>query len=169
MGFRGVEKKLNGCLRKVSKVFQGCFKGILSVFQRRLWGCFERPFRVIQWSFKVSKISSKGVSRLFQRCFKDVSRVFKESVKCASRKLHQKFQGCIKNLKMEFLLQFCCMNLIATTRAEGGLVYFGIFCSFSVSVCVSVRQSSCILFASPPLCLCFLFVPPCLCILFVFP
>ena len=26
MGFRGVEKKLNGCLREVSKVFQGNFK-----------------------------------------------------------------------------------------------------------------------------------------------
>ena len=24
---------------------------------------------------------------------------------------------------MKFLLQFCCMNLIAATRAEGGLVY----------------------------------------------
>ena len=66
----------------------------------------------------------KGVSRQFQRRLKKVSRVFKESVKCASRKFHKKFQGCIKNLKMEFLLQFCCMNLIAATRAEGGRVLF---------------------------------------------
>ena len=38
MGFRGIEKKLNGCLRKVSKVFQGCFKEILSVFQEDCGG-----------------------------------------------------------------------------------------------------------------------------------
>ena len=25
---------------------------------------------------------------------------------------------------MKFLLQFCCMNLIAATRAEGGLVFY---------------------------------------------
>ena len=53
--------------------------------------------------------------RKFQGC--------QESVKCVSRKFHKKFQGCIKNLLMKFLLQFCCMNLIAATRADGGLVY----------------------------------------------
>ena len=46
MGFIGVEKKLNGRLRKVSKVFQGCFKEIL------------------------------GVSRQFQKCLKKVLSVF---------------------------------------------------------------------------------------------
>ena len=38
------------------------------------------------------------------------------------KKCNKKFQGCIKNIEMKFLLQFCCMNLIAATRAEGGLV-----------------------------------------------
>ena len=28
VGFKYVEKKFNGCLRKVSKVFQGSFKGV---------------------------------------------------------------------------------------------------------------------------------------------
>ena len=55
--------KLNGCLREVSKVLQECFQGILRVFKE---DCGV--------SFKVSKGSSKGVSRRFQRCFKNVSR-----------------------------------------------------------------------------------------------
>ena len=31
MGFKGVYKKFNGCLKKVSNVFQGCFKEFLKV------------------------------------------------------------------------------------------------------------------------------------------
>ena len=38
MSFKGAKKKLNGCLREVSKVFQGCFKEVLRVFQGRLRG-----------------------------------------------------------------------------------------------------------------------------------
>ena len=41
----------------------------------------------------------------------------KASVKYFSRKFHKKFQGCYKNHSM---------NLIAATRAEGGLVYIPI-------------------------------------------
>ena len=40
---------------------------------------------MIQGSFKVSKRSSKGVSRQFERCFKEDSRVLKERVKGVSR------------------------------------------------------------------------------------
>ena len=36
-GFQYVYKKLNGCLREVSKVFQGCSKEVLRVFQWRWW------------------------------------------------------------------------------------------------------------------------------------
>ena len=73
-------------------MFETNFQGV----SRKMEGCSECPLRVIRVSFKVSKRSSKGVSRLFQRCFKEVSRVFKESVKCVSRKFHKKFQGCFK-------------------------------------------------------------------------
>ena len=41
--------------------------------------------------------------------------MFKESVKFVLRK----FQGCFKNVSMKFC---SCMDLIAATRAEGGLV-----------------------------------------------
>ena len=37
MGFKGVYKKFNECLKKVSKVYQGCFKDVLKVFQKRLF------------------------------------------------------------------------------------------------------------------------------------
>ena len=72
--------------------------------------------------------SFKGVLRevsKFQRRFNGVT----ESVKCVSRKFYKKFQGCFKNLSMKFVLQFrCSMNLIAATRAEGGLVSLGLYC-----------------------------------------
>ena len=71
---------------------------------------------MVQGSFKISKISSKGVSKMLYGRFKGV----RESVKCVSRKFHKKFQGCFKNLSMKC----CSMNLIAATRAEGGLVHF---------------------------------------------
>ena len=35
-GFQRCVKKFNGCLRKVSKVFQACFKEGLRVFEGRL-------------------------------------------------------------------------------------------------------------------------------------
>ena len=78
--------KLNGCLREVSKVFQ-----VSMIFS----GHFKGGSRKIV-GIKVSKRSSKGVSRRFPRCFKEVSRGFKESIKCVSRKFHKKFQGCFK-------------------------------------------------------------------------
>ena len=47
----------------------------------------------------------------------------KASVKYFSRKFHQNFQGCFKNLSMKLCFAILCMNLIAATRAEGGLVF----------------------------------------------
>ena len=44
-------------------------------------------------ALRVSKRSSKGVSRDFQKHFMEVSRLFKETVKFISRKFHKKFQG----------------------------------------------------------------------------
>ena len=61
----------------------------------------------------------KGVSWQFQLRFKEVSRVFKESVKCVPRKFQIKFQ----EFSRMFLQFCCCMDLIAATRAEGGLVF----------------------------------------------
>ena len=50
--------------------------------------------------------------------------MFKDSVKCVSRKFQIKFQKFFKNVSMEFLQFYCCMDIIAGTRAEGGLVLF---------------------------------------------
>jgi len=60
VGFKGVYKKFNGCMKKVSKLFQGSFKG----FPIKIEGCSKIPPMVIQGSFK--KVYLKEV----QRCFK---------------------------------------------------------------------------------------------------
>ena len=51
---------------------------------------------------------------------KEVSRVFKESVKCVSRKFQvsRMYQESLN----EVTFAICCMNLIAATRDEGGVV-----------------------------------------------
>ena len=68
---------------------------------------------------QVSKRSSKGVSRQFQRHFKEVlgvSSVFKEDFKKSFKGFQESFN--------KFFFQFCCCkDLIAATRAEGGLVF----------------------------------------------
>ena len=58
----------------------------------------------------------KGVFTLYQRCFYEVSRVFKDSVECVSR-------NCHKGVSKMFVKFCCCMDLIAATQAEGGLVF----------------------------------------------
>ena len=98
--------KLNGCLREVSKVFQGYFQDILRVFQGRL--CVSRYLKEVQ---RVFQGGFRDVLRKFQGCLKKVSSVFQEN-------FIKSFKGV-----SSFVLQFCCsMNLIAATRAEGGLV-----------------------------------------------
>ena len=57
-----------------------------------------------RWKFQGCFMIFKGVPRVFQRCFKDVS---------------IKLSGCFKKVS-------CCMALIAASRAEGGLVIFGL-------------------------------------------
>ena len=81
-------------------MFQGCFQDILRVFQGRLWG----------ETFKGVSRYLKEVQRVFQGGFRDVLR---------------KFQGGLKKVSSVFQENFtksCCMDLIAATRAEGGLV-----------------------------------------------
>ena len=113
---------MNGCLREVSKVFQGSFNEVLRVVHLRL-RCVNSPLRVIQGSFKVYKGSSKGVSRQFQRCFKEDSRVLKKVSSVFQENFIKSFKGVSRIFQWSFVLQFCCcMNLIAATRAEGGLV-----------------------------------------------
>ena len=63
MCFKGVKKKFNGCLRKVSKAFQGSFKWF------SIWRGVPRD---LEGSFTGIKKTSKGVSRPFQRHFKEV-------------------------------------------------------------------------------------------------
>ena len=106
--------KLNGCLREVSKVFQGCFQDILRVFQGRLWG----------ETFKGVSRYLKEVQRVFQGGFRDVLRKFQGCLKKVSSVFQENFIKSFKGVS-SFVLQFCCsMNLIAATRAEGGLVLF---------------------------------------------
>ena len=84
------------------------------------------------------------------KSFKDVSRIFKRSSKVVSRQFVsflRKYQGCLKKvsgvfqenyIKSFFLLQFRCMNLIAATRAEGGLVSSRAALYLTLNVCLSV-------------------------------
>ena len=52
--------------------------------------------------------------------------MFKDSVKCVPRNFQIKFFN-----EVLFLQLCCCMDLIAATRAEGGLVFlFGVFGSY---------------------------------------
>ena len=61
-------KKINGCLREVSKVFQGSFKG----FSVKIKGVSRRPFRVNQGSRKC-QVCFKKIQKKFQGYFKNVS------------------------------------------------------------------------------------------------
>ena len=80
---------------------------------------FKGSFREV---LRVFTKSRKCVSRKLYGCFKKVSRKFQG--KYVSRKFHKKFQACSTNLSMKFILQICCsMNLIAATRADGGLFF----------------------------------------------
>ena len=93
--FKGVSRKIEGCFNGVLREIQGCLKEFQWVFKARFQRCFknvlkelsvsrkiERCLRDLQWCFKgagrVSKRSSNGVSRQFQRRFKEVSRVLKK-------------------------------------------------------------------------------------------
>ena len=59
--------------------------------------------------------------------------MFKESAKCVFKKILLKVSRMYQE-SLKFLLQFCCMNLIAATRAEGGLVKVSKRCFSNVFV-----------------------------------
>ena len=114
--FMGVSRKFPKSFKKVSRVFQenfngisrkikGCFNGVLSGFQRCLkevqwvfaesfkgvWMMFQGSFKVVTW--KVEGCSWRP--RKLQWYFKKVSSVFLENS-------IEKFQGCFKNVSMNF-------------------------------------------------------------------
>ena len=96
--FKGVLRISNGVSGKFQELIN--LKGLPSKFQ----GFF------------------KDVSRMFQECFNDVSRRFQGCLKKVSIVFQENFIKSFKGVS-SFVLQFCCsMNLIAATRAEGGLV-----------------------------------------------
>ena len=57
MGFKGVYKKFNGCLKKVSKVFQGCFEKV----SRAIQGILKGVSMEFKWDSKVFTRSSMDV------------------------------------------------------------------------------------------------------------
>ena len=62
---------------------------------------------------------------MFQGGFRDVLRKFQGGLKKVSSVFQENFIKSFKGVS-SFVLQFCCsMNLIAATRAEGGLVRLG--------------------------------------------
>ena len=64
--------------------------------------------------------------RQLQRCFKEDSRVWKKVSSVFQEKFIKSFKGVSRIFQWSFVLPFCCsMNLIAATRAEGGLVFEG--------------------------------------------
>ena len=112
-----VEWMFEGSFQVVSTMFQGSFKGV----SRKIEGSFETHLGIIQGRLKYVK----EVQMVFKGNFKNILRKihgFKASVKYFSRKFRKKFQGCFKNLSRKFCFAILCMNLIAATRAEGGLV-----------------------------------------------
>ena len=68
---------------------------------------------------------------MFQGSFKDDLRNFQGSLKIVSSVFQEdfiiSFKGILRVFQGSFVLQFCCcMNIIAATRAEGGLRSKGI-------------------------------------------
>ena len=70
-----------------------------------------------------------GATGIFQGCFKSVSRVIQalasfngsfKRVQGSFKEVSMKFQ---ENVVVLFLKVYCCMSLIAATRADGGLSY----------------------------------------------
>ena len=84
---------------------------------------------------RVYKRSSKGVSKelkagskAFYGSFKGVQSKCQLHSKTFSKKVSKVFQGCFDEV---LVVQFTrCMNLIAATRAEGGLVLFRLWASW---------------------------------------
>ena len=81
---------------------------------------------MIQGRFKSIKKKFKGFLREFNGRFNDILRKFQGclmGVKCLPKKFQIKFQEFSRMFQWSFFLQFCCcMDFIAATRAEGGLV-----------------------------------------------
>ena len=82
-------------------------RGILIRFQEEFHDGFKNLSRIFHKTFK-------GPPRVFEGSFKNFFKVFQRSLKLLC--------GCFKVVL--FFKVYCCMSLIAATRAEGGLVYF---------------------------------------------
>ena len=63
-----MDRRFQGCFKKVSGVFQGCFEELLREFR----GIFKEVLRIIQESFRAVLIN-------FPRCFKNVSKGLQKS------------------------------------------------------------------------------------------
>ena len=73
MGFKGVEKKFNECLRRVSKMVHGCCKDFLRLVQGRWIGV---PLDLLNGDSRVLQKHPKEVQSVFQGMFKAVSKMF---------------------------------------------------------------------------------------------
>ena len=125
-GFKVISRNIEGCFDGVLSRIPLSFKWDSMVFKRSsmvVWRKFQRCFN---GASRVSQRNTKGFSKKFPGSFKAVlrkfQRVFKISVKSVSRKLKKKKVARVFH-QWSFVFQFCCsMDLIAATRAEGGLV-----------------------------------------------
>ena len=83
-------------------------------------------------SRELQEYLKEGCYKAVSKMFKEVSKAFKESTKCVSIKFQKKVSRVFHECFNEVLfLQFCsCMDLIAATQPEGGLVFYRISLSF---------------------------------------
>ena len=71
MGFKGVYKKFNGCLKKVSKLFQGCFNGDSTELQVYLKEGVSNEFRGLTkfQEYFVSSVFQENLNIAMKFCF----------------------------------------------------------------------------------------------------
>ena len=167
--FKCVSRKFKGCCKKVLRTIEGCFNRVLNGFQwclKDIQWVVEESFkgisRILKAVLRVFQGRLRGVPRDLQGRFKWGSRVSKRSSKNFLLECLWQFLGCLKIVSSVFLKKFkqsfksfqecfngdlflhfcCCMDLIAATRAEGGLVSIQANIKSHPIQCVIIKASA---------------------------